>query len=143
MKRIRLLLLLTFLTHFFTLFGYAHAAGFIGLAEILYFPYVTHEHFSLILTDTQESYLPAVAMLGFIGNITLLVAFFMKHTHTRNIVYYTGIMAYWMSIAYLWYDSTFLGHSQFSLVFCVPLLLASTLLITQKRLARVSGWIKN
>ncbi len=46
MKKFGTLILWTCLSHFFILFGFAHAGSTIGVIEILEFPYVTSDQFS-------------------------------------------------------------------------------------------------
>ena len=132
-------IILSLLCHFFIVFGFAHAGACIGVIEFVFFPYFNESNFSLLITKKTTTYLPAVGLFGLLGNIVLITSLFVRSLVHKVIVYLVGIGFYICSIIYLANSDDI----QFSIIFCLPLLLTFTYSLTKHYLSNLTGWFEN
>ncbi len=132
-------ILIIFLSHFFIIFGIAHAGACIGLIEFIYFPYFDKQNFSLLIKNETNTYLPAVGLFGLLGNISLIFCTLVKQNALKATLYISGVFFYFLSIVYLASSE----NVQFSFIFCIPLLLTIVYNIIKPYVVSYNGWFKN
>lgn len=134
---------MAFGTHFLILFGYAHAGACIGLVEVLYFPYFTAAHTPFVVQEADPSWLNTVGFLGFLGNLCMLLAVWVKRPFRPRPFYLAGLLCYWAGIAFLFLDAVYFGNVQFSPVFVLPFLVVTAWPLLRQCRAFFRGWLEN
>lgn len=125
MRSTKAIKIYTLLAHFFILVGMGHGIAPIGIIEIMSLLSIHKAAFSFSFKAPFNDPLYSMALTSLLGQICLLVSFFLKKDVAKIILHLVGLLFLWLSVYFIIQDSTTPDGVHFSMTFAIPFMICT------------------
>lgn len=131
----------TVITHAFIMVGFGHGILTFLVIEVMWFPYVSSEHFSLALSASFKAHLPVIGLMTLLGQVAFLFSILLKQQGVKNLLQLSGLVLCWAGVVYFVFDTTKDAGIHFGTVTCIPFVICTLITFIGRPMKRLYYWV--
>ncbi len=130
----------TIVSHGLIVIGAGHGILFLFIVEVLLFPYVTKDSFSLSF-NVVDNHFPIVGLTTFLGQAALLFSILAHSQRLKIFFQIIGLCLLWLSIVYFTYDTSTDRYIHIALLTVIPFAICTIITFAGQPLKKLYNWI--
>jgi hypothetical protein len=132
--------ILTIISHGFIIIGAGHGIACLFVIEILWFPYLAKDNFSISFSGV-DNHFPVVGLTTLVGQASLLCSILLRRQGLKNMFQVAGVFFLWLGLIYFICDTTSNTSIHIASITAIPFAICTIITLLGIHLRRFYYWV--